>query len=237
MSRPRSVRHSQIGRVCFLDAIRVLLLGFVVYGCSESTVVGDACTPSEVGARSDPQAAEHCPIVFVLRCPSPGAMRGRDNRSIGSYLELAIWEDGKTVYAANPDGHGPTLFVGEMDSRRVTEILAELDEAGFFREKPGGYLHVNFPHLEIAAREGTRTNRLFWDEMEIRGIDYAPPGPDVMSFVKVWKSAREILQTGPLANAKPLLESVPPGTNFRGIGPETGYDWYLDPIWPKKITR
>lgn len=115
------------------------------------------------------------------------------------YLRIAIWNDGRVIFAAGTNGWNHDLREGHIDTARVAKLKSALEATGVFDLKGTCYLVPDAPVDCVLVDVGTKRQMLFWDEVESPnyGINIDPT-PAHLEFKKCWKEVNRL-----------ALESIP----------------------------
>jgi hypothetical protein len=140
------------------------------------------------------------PIVAVWR-QSDGYRLSSD----APYLRMAVWEDGRVLFAADPGKWEHRLREGKISAGRLDELKKEIVGTGIFDLKGTCYLVPDAPMDCIVADFGGRRQMLYWDEVESPnyGINIAPK-PRHLKFKECWKAVNRMLLACCPKEAKPV---------------------------------
>jgi hypothetical protein len=137
--------------------------------------------------------------------------------SPGPHLRIAIWDDGRVLFAADP--RNPTkwshqLREGKVPAERLAELKKQITRTGVFDLKETSYLVPDADFGFMRVNFGTRQQMLGWDEVESLGygIDSAPESHQVR-FKQCWQAVNRLALACRPADAKPVkgrFGHVPP---------------------------
>lgn len=125
------------------------------------------------------------------------------------YLRVAIWNDGRIVFAKDTETWSHELLQGRIELARLAELKNALAGTGVFELKGYCYLvpdaAVDCVMLDIGAKQ----QMLYWDEVENAnyGINISPKGRH-LKFKACWKEVNR------LALAAIPKQSEPYGERF-----------------------
>lgn len=135
------------------------------------------------GAIANPLDEKSAPIIAVW--DDSLEKSGEVN---GPYLRLAIWADGRVVFARDPNQWSQDLQIGRISGKAMEELTGKILKTGVFELKRDEYLVPDAPsHKMLLSIAGWR-KVLGWDEvdMEHYGIS-VNPNPDSNAFKKAWR--------------------------------------------------
>ncbi|MFA6243931.1 MAG: hypothetical protein WC655_23510 [Candidatus Hydrogenedentales bacterium] len=92
---------------------------------------------------SSPLGSDQRPIVAVWKGPTSY------NTLQASYLRVAIWEDGRVVFAKDPGGWSHDLLLGQISTDDVVRVKRSLKESGVFELEDTSFGLSGFPSLCI----------------------------------------------------------------------------------------
>jgi hypothetical protein len=164
--------------------------------------LADGALPGKDGGREDR------PFVAVWRHTD-----GFVSKADAPYLRVAVWDDGRILFAADPKKWGHDLRRGRVANDRVARLKAALRETGVFDLKGHCYLGPDMPIDCMMADLGDRKQALYWVEGMTEWMDK----PHKKAFVRCWTAVND------LALATRPAESEPAGERF-GPVPKS---WYL----------
>ena len=97
---------------------------------------------------------------------------------------VAIWDDGRVVFAKNPEKWGHELLHGRIAPYRVERLKKALVETGMFDLKGFCYLGPDMPTDCVMVDLGDKQQMLYWVEGQIAWMEGKPHR---MDFVRSWK--------------------------------------------------
>ena len=114
-------------------------------------------------------------------------------RSDAPYLRVAIWSDGRIVFAKDPKKWGHELLEGRIDAVRVAELKKALEGTGVFELKGNCYLVPDAPVDCVMLDLGAKQQMLYWDEVESAnyGINIFPKAHH-LKFKSCWKEVNKL---------------------------------------------
>ena len=142
-------------------------------------------------------AAENtAPIAGSTNRPLLAIWRDNEGMRPGSeapYLRIAIWADGRVVYAKDPAKWSHDLREGRIDAERVAELKKAIEATGVFELKGNCYLVPDGPMDCVMFDFGAKQQMLYWDEVETAGygINIAPKEHH-LKFMKSWKEVNQL---------------------------------------------
>jgi hypothetical protein len=127
------------------------------------------------------------------------------------FLRIAIWNDGRIVFAKDTSKWNHELLEGRIDSARLDELKKEIEKTGVFELKGTCYLVPDAPVDCEMLEFGGKQQMLYWDEVETAGygINIAPKERH-LKFKSCWKEVNR------LALKAVPKESQPHGEKFQG---------------------
>jgi hypothetical protein len=109
------------------------------------------------------------------------------------YLRIAIWEDGRVVYAARTNRWNHDLQEGRISQETLATLKKDLAATGIFDLEGTCYLVIDAPVDCVMVDLGARQQMLFWDEVEKPGYGInINPQPHHLSFIRCWKKVNEL---------------------------------------------
>lgn len=114
-------------------------------------------------------------------------------RSEAPYLRVAIWNDGRIIFAKDPKKWGHELLEGGIDAARVAELKKALEGTGVFELKGNSYLVPDGPVDCVMLDLGAKQQMLYWDEVETAnyGINISPKAHH-LKFKSCWKEVNNL---------------------------------------------
>lgn len=140
---------------------------------------------------------------------------GGRGRSGAPYLRIAIWDDGRVVYAKDPKNWSTDLLEGEIDDSQLASLKKKVTAAGVFKLKGHCYLVPDAPVDCMMINSGNEKQFLYWDEVEHPGygINIAPKSQHV-AFKRAWKTVNNLAIESTPKNGRPFTQGFqrPPET-------------------------
>jgi hypothetical protein len=163
------------------------------------------------------------PVSLGAQRPIVAIWRQSDGHRLSSdapYLRVAVWEDGRVLFAADPGKWEHHLREGRISAKDIIGIKKHIVETGVFDLKGTCYLVPDAPVDCVMADFGGRRQMLYWDEVESPnyGIHIAPK-PQHMKFEECWKAFNRLLLASCPKEAKPVKGRFGPVPT----------SWYLRP--------
>ena len=124
---------------------------------------------------------------------------GAFSPSEAPYLRVAIWNDGRILFANKTNKWGHDLREGSIEKATITELKKAIKATGIFDLKGNCYLVPDAPEDCLMVDLGKEQQMLFWDEVEAPnyGINNSPK-PQHKKFKQCWKDVNRL-----------ALESIP----------------------------
>lgn len=109
------------------------------------------------------------------------------------YLRVAIWNDGRILFAPDPEKWSDVLREGRIPPERITLLKKELIDTGVFALNNATYLVPDGGTLCLMLDIDGRTQILRWDEREHPnyGINIDPK-PRHIKFKECWKAVNRL---------------------------------------------
>jgi hypothetical protein len=126
------------------------------------------------------------------------------------YLRIAIWNDGRIVFAKDASKWSHELLEGRIEAARRDELKKAIDKTGVFELKGNCYLVPDAPVDCVMLDFGGKQQMLYWDERESPnyGINITPTEQH-LKFKSCWKEVNRLaLEAVP-------KESQPHGEKFQ----------------------
>ena len=126
------------------------------------------------------------------------------------YLRIAIWNDGRIVFAKDASKWSHELLEGRIEAARRDELKKAIDKTGVFELKGNCYLVPDAPVDCVMLDFGGKQQMLYWDERESPnyGINITPTEQH-LKFKSCWKEVNHLaLEAIP-------KESQPHGEKFQ----------------------
>jgi hypothetical protein len=131
------------------------------------------------------------------------------------YLRVAIWENGRVLFAPDPKKWSPHLQQGWISKERVKEMKKRIAATGVFQLKRASYLVpdapvycllVNLGTGQREQREQRRERLLYWDEVESPGYGAnIDPNADYLKFKACWKGINQLAQKSRPRKLEPIV--------------------------------
>ena len=139
-------------------------------------------TSEPTTAIANPLAGTNLPIIAVWQ-DSPGFTSDTNYR----YLRVAVWPDGRVVFARNPNVWSHDLLIGRLSARALTKLKQDIRQSGVFDLKGHCYLVPDAPVDCVMLSFGDSQQMLYWDEVEndSYGININSK-PQHLAFKKAW---------------------------------------------------
>lgn len=119
--------------------------------------------------------------------PIPGKV------SKAPYLRIAIWNDGRIVFASDPKKWDHALREGKIDGTRVSELKKRLGKTEVFQLKGNCYLVPDAPVVYLMLDLGDKQQMLCWDEVERPGYGInIQRTPTRLNFIQTWKKVNQL---------------------------------------------
>jgi hypothetical protein len=135
-------------------------------------------------------AEEPLPLLAIWREGD-----GMRSSSKAPYLRIAIWENGRVLFARNTSKWSHELLVATIEPAQITELKNEIEKTGVFKLEGTCYLVPDAPEDCLMINLGERQQILRWDEVETPGYginSYNPPKPQHVNFKKCWKAVNQL---------------------------------------------
>jgi hypothetical protein len=167
------------------------LLTYQLTGClalSAATMWSAAVLAAQGPLKENQAKSGDRPFLALWQHVS-GSVTGSD----APYLRFAVWDDGRVLYAKDPDKWGHELRRGKMSPSRVDRLKAALADSGVFDLKGTCYLVPDAPHDCLMVDLGGKQQMLYWDEVETPGygINIAPKQRH-LDFKRCWKAVNNL---------------------------------------------
>lgn len=108
-------------------------------------------------------------------------------------LRIAIWNDGRVVFAKEPAKWGGALREGHVDPVRIATLKTRIQATALFELKEKQYIVPDGSMNCLAVDLGKKKQILSWDEVDIPnyGIN-APATGNGIEFKKVWGEVNQL---------------------------------------------
>jgi hypothetical protein len=155
------------------------------------------------------QGNKEPPVLLGAQRPIVAIWRQSDGHRLSSdapYLRVALWEDGRVLFAADPGKWEHHLQEGRITGKDIIGLKKRIAETGVFDLKGTCYLVPDAPVDCVMADFGGRRQMLYWDEVESPnyGINIAPK-PRHLKFKECWKDVNRLLIASCPKLAKPVM--------------------------------
>jgi hypothetical protein len=109
------------------------------------------------------------------------------------YLRIAIWNDGRILFAQDPNAWNHSLRRGRIDAVRVAELKKAVAGTGVFELQGTCYLVPDADVICTMLNLGDKRQMLYWDEVEHPhyGIN-TEPKPQHLEFKRCWKEVNRL---------------------------------------------
>jgi hypothetical protein len=119
-------------------------------------------------------------------------------------LRIAIWNDGRILFAKDPTKWTNELLEGHIESPRVDALKKALAQTGIFDLKRNSYLVPDAPVYCMTIDLGNKQRMLSWDERETPGYGInISPTPQDLAFKKGWKEINKLALSAIPASSTP----------------------------------
>jgi hypothetical protein len=132
---------------------------------------------------ANPLDETNSPIIAVWQ-DDPGTWKMDTNYP---YLRVAVWVDGRVVFARDPNIWNHDLLIGQLSAQALATLQEDIRQTGVFELKGHCYLVPDAPVDCIMLGFSGWQQMLYWDEVEnkLSGINYNPK-PHHLVFKKAW---------------------------------------------------
>lgn len=160
------------------------------------------------------------PMIAVW-CQDKGTWVTKNNKA--PYLRIAIWDDGRVVFAADPTKWSHELREGKISAERIAELKKQIAATGVFGLDVTSGLVPDAPVDCLLIDLGKQQQILYWDEVEspTYGIN---SDPRYRTFKECWKALNQ------LALDNRPTDAVMAVGKFRKVPRR----WYVTPSKPPK---
>ena len=111
------------------------------------------------------------------------------SKSDAPYLRVAIWDDGRVLFAKDADKWGHALLRGQIAAYRVALLKKALIGTGVFDLKGHCYLGPDMPTDCIMIAIGETEQMLYWVEGQMTWMNSKPHR---MEFARCWKAVNDL---------------------------------------------
>jgi hypothetical protein len=190
-----------------------MFLPLPIFADDPATPKNDRQKPSAEAANESIFQKQGCPLIAIW-CSSEGKKLG------APYLRAAIWEDGKVIYAEDPEKWGQSLQEGKIAPYRIKLLKKALQDTGVFELKGDCYLVPDAPTYSITVKLGDKKRTLYWDECETKnyGINIKPK-PQHIEFKRCWKTLNNLT----------LVACPDQSQEFQERFSEVPKSWFIEP--------
>lgn len=143
------------------------------------------------GGTGDEQLPAATPVIDYADPPFLAIWRddgGLAPFSKAPFLRVALWDDGRVVFARDETTWGHELLAGTIAPYRVARLKQALRESGVFDLAGFRYLGVDLPTDCIRVKVGEREQMLYWCEGLLSWMDT----PEHLEFVRCWKAVNQL---------------------------------------------
>jgi len=146
-------------------------------------------TATDSGVRQLRAFASAQPPMVAVWCEDMGWFSGKRP----PYLRIAIWEDGRVIFAKDPNKWDQKLRQGRIPSDRVAALKKQITAAGVFELTGTAYLVPDAHIYCMLVNFGGKQSLLEWDEVESPnyGINIDPT-PKHLKFKSAWKTVNRL---------------------------------------------
>jgi len=118
---------------------------------------------------------------------------GGSRRSEAPFLRVAIWSDGRIVFAKDPKKWGHEILDGRIEAARIVELKKALEGTGAFELKGNCYLVPDASVDCVMLDLGAKQQMMYWDEVEKAnyGINISPKAHHLY-FKRCWKEVNKL---------------------------------------------
>lgn len=121
------------------------------------------------------------------------------------YLRIAIWEDGRVLFAKNTKKWEHKLREGKVSPARIAELKKRIAETAVFHLHETSKTVIDGIIDYILVDVGTKQQELSWDEWEPPGrVIGHDPSPDLVEFEGCWKTLNRLALECRPQNSKPV---------------------------------
>jgi hypothetical protein len=201
------------------------IIGVILVGCSAAkdvspraeTSTSRFAVPHVKGeptiAIGNPFDGTNLPIIAVWEA-GPGKIADTNC----PYLRVAVWADGKLVFARDPNVWNHDLLFAQLSDQVLAKLKQNIHRSGVFDIKGHCHLVPDAPVDCIMLSFDGSQQMLYWDEVEINsyGIN-ANPTQQHLAFKKAWWEVNRLILSTIPDKAKKL--------DARFLSPPK--EWYL----------
>jgi hypothetical protein len=123
----------------------------------------------------------------------------------GPYLRVAIWDDGKVLFAKEPSQWSHDLRRGQISGDRIARLKEDLVRTGVFDLEGTCYLVPDAPVDCVMIDFSGESQMLYWDEREIAGYGInVNPTWRHLDFIACWKAINKLALGALPAQSEPV---------------------------------
>jgi hypothetical protein len=187
-----------------------IILGAVLAGCSVEQDISSSAktarrfpvpfiTDEPTAVIPNPFEGSTSPIMAVWE-DSPGLTADTNY----PYLRVAVWPDGRVVFARDPNVWNHDLLIGQISTQAMAKLKQDIRLTGVFDLKGHCYLVPDAP-VDCVMLSFGNSQMLYWDEIEhaSHGIN-GDPKPEHLAFKKAWWDVNRLLLTALPVHARTL---------------------------------
>jgi hypothetical protein len=120
------------------------------------------------------------------------------------YLRIAIWNDGRIVFAKDASKWNHELLEGRVETTRMDELKKAIEKTGVFELKGNCYLVPDAPVECVMLDFGAKQQMLYWDERETAGYGInINPTETHLKFKSCWKEVNRLALEAVPKDAQP----------------------------------
>lgn len=109
------------------------------------------------------------------------------------FLRIAIWNDGRIVFAKDASKWKHELLEGQIDAARMNELKKAIKKTGVFELKGNCYLVPDAPVDCVMLDFEGKQQMLYWDEQERPGYGInISPKKHHLKFMSCWKEVNRL---------------------------------------------
>jgi hypothetical protein len=161
---------------------------------------------------ANPLDETNSPIIAVWQ-DDPGTWKTNRNYP---YLRVAVWADGRVVFARDPNIWNQDLLIGQLSAQALATLQKDIRRTGVFELKGFCYLGPEFAVNCVMLSLGGSQQMLYWNEVENNLFDINYPKPHYLVFKKAWWDVNRLVLSALPSEATKLEARLNP--------PKT---WYL----------
>ncbi len=151
------------------------------------TVLG--CRQASVQQAERPDGCSTADVPFLAIWMANEGMR----ISEAPYLRIAIWDDGRVLFAQDPNTWNHRLRRAQIDAVRVAALKKAVVDTRVFELTGTCYLVPDGSAICTMVNLDGRQQMLCWDEVEIPGYGInIDPKPQHLEFKRCWKEVNRL---------------------------------------------